>query len=54
MKTECEKCNKKLNIEDVAYACNYECTFCEECTKNMNEICPNCNGKLLKRQKSNY
>lgn len=53
LKPNCEKCKKKLpHTSDVAYICSYECTFCEECTKNsLNFICPNCQGNLEKRPK---
>lgn len=49
----CEKCNKQLTLQDSAFICSYECTFCENCTKTMNSICPNCSGELLLRPKRN-
>lgn len=53
LKSHCEKCNKELPYtSNEAYICSYECTFCEECTKNvLNFICPNCQGNLEKRPK---
>ncbi len=49
MKNVCERCQARLNHEDAAYICSYECTFCPICTEKMNEICPNCNGELVQR-----
>ncbi len=49
MKDNCEKCYKKINNN--AFICVHECTFCEECTKNMEYICPNCTGELVIRPK---
>ncbi|SEP55430.1 DUF1272 domain-containing protein [Flavobacterium urocaniciphilum] len=50
-KTSCEKCNTQLNMQSKACICSYECTFCETCSEEMNFICPNCNGELVKRPK---
>lgn len=49
MKAECERCEKELPHTDLAYICSYECTFCETCTTEMKNICPNCSGELVKR-----
>lgn len=49
MKPHCEKCNKELQQDGIAYVCSYECTYCEDCTKDMNNVCPNCNGELVRR-----
>jgi hypothetical protein len=51
MKSQCEKCGRKLDAQDEAYICTYECTFCRECTDAMNEVCPNCGGELVRRPK---
>ncbi|WP_370661042.1 DUF1272 domain-containing protein [Psychrosphaera algicola] len=32
-----------------AYICSYECTFCEDCTTAMANVCPNCQGTLVLR-----
>ncbi len=30
--------------------CSFECTFCQDCTKNiLHNICPNCGGGLERR-----
>lgn len=49
----CENCNEKLNKQSEAYICSFECTYCEKCTTEMNFICKNCQGELVKRPKRN-
>jgi two-component system LytT family sensor kinase len=49
MKTQCEKCGSALLADGEAYVCSYECTFCHDCALNLNEICPNCGGELVRR-----
>lgn len=47
----CENCGKRLPNESTeAMACTYECTFCEDCVKNvLHNVCPNCGGGFEKR-----
>ena len=52
MKTECEKCGAKLPVHGGAYICTFECTFCPDCAKEMNQICPNCSGELVRRPRA--
>jgi uncharacterized protein len=49
MRTVCEKCAAALADEDIAYICSFECTFCQDCTLEMESVCPNCGGELLRR-----
>jgi len=49
MKSECEKCGRKLEANGEAYICTYECTFCRECTATMGAVCTNCGGELVRR-----
>jgi hypothetical protein len=49
MKPECEKCQHPLPADAIAFICAYECTFCEPCTTQMNSVCPNCGGELVRR-----
>ncbi|MCM3163711.1 DUF1272 domain-containing protein [Metabacillus litoralis] len=49
MRKECEKCHSELKENSNAYICVYECTFCEPCTINMENVCPNCGGELVRR-----
>jgi uncharacterized protein len=49
MKTACEKCAAALSPEGDAYICTFECTFCPNCTEQMNAVCPNCGGELVRR-----
>jgi hypothetical protein len=51
MRERCEKCDRQLTATDDAYICSYECTFCEECTRGQDCICPNCGGELVQRPK---
>ncbi len=51
MKAKCEKCEADLGLEDAAFICSYECTFCPECSEEMENICPNCGGELVSRPK---
>lgn len=49
MKAACENCEVALGHGDAANICSYECTFCDPCTGEMDNICPNCGGELLRR-----
>ncbi|MGH9635957.1 MAG: DUF1272 domain-containing protein [Candidatus Angelobacter sp.] len=49
MKSECEKCHGTLPANAAAMICSYECTFCEKCSAEMNNVCPNCGGELVLR-----
>ena len=49
MKSECEKCERKLEADGEAFICSYECTFCRECSDAMKAVCPNCGGELVRR-----
>ena len=53
MKTECGTCGSALTASGVAYICSYECTFCEDCTKATEHVCPNCSGELVLRPTRN-
>ncbi len=49
LKRICEKCGQTLTTRGVAYICSYECTFCTSCAEQMNFVCPNCEGELVRR-----
>ena len=49
MKTACQKCEGALSDDKFAFICTYECTFCQECTHELNFTCPNCGGELTTR-----
>jgi len=49
LKGVCEKCGATLAPGGVAYICSYECTFCASCAGQMNFVCPNCEGELVRR-----
>lgn len=49
MKKCCEKCGANTDVEQLAFICSYECTFCEACSSSMGHVCPNCGGNLVVR-----
>lgn len=49
MKASCEKCKTALEETGLAHICSFECTFCEPCSRSINNSCPNCGGELVKR-----
>ena len=49
MRPACERCDVSLPPSGEARICSYECTFCPDCTGEMNGCCPNCGGELLPR-----
>ena len=49
LKQACEKCGAPLTSSALAYICSYECTYCASCAEQMNFICPNCEGELVRR-----
>ncbi|SFQ61322.1 MULTISPECIES: DUF1272 domain-containing protein [unclassified Bacillus (in: firmicutes)] len=51
MRKECERCNSSIDENSVAYICVHECTFCTPCYEELNSVCPNCGGELVRRPK---
>ncbi len=51
MREACEKCTAALGWQDECFICSYECTWCPDCTEEMNRVCPNCQGELRIRPK---
>jgi len=49
LKGICEKCRGTLTTTGVAYICSYECTYCATCAEQLNFVCPNCEGELVRR-----
>jgi uncharacterized protein len=51
LRPNCECCDRDLPNESLdARICTFECTFCRECAEaKLNNICPNCNGELVRR-----
>ncbi|HLX32067.1 MAG TPA: DUF1272 domain-containing protein [Gaiellaceae bacterium] len=49
MRTACERCGTPLAMDAAAVICSYECTFCAECGKALDHVCPNCGGELVAR-----
>ncbi len=52
MKANCEKCGRALTPRDEAFICIYECTFCGDCAREVEHVCPNCAGELVLRPRS--
>lgn len=53
LKSFCERCGQGIALEDKAYICVYECTFCHACTLWVGFVCPNCGGELVRRPRPN-
>ncbi|MGH7983653.1 MAG: DUF1272 domain-containing protein [Candidatus Udaeobacter sp.] len=49
LKRICEQCEATLTPSGAAYICSYECTFCASCAEQLNFVCPNCEGELVRR-----
>ena len=49
MRTGCERCHASTDRHGEAYICTFECTFCADCSDEMQYICPNCGGELVRR-----
>jgi len=49
MRKDCEKCGCATPAKDVAYICSFECNFCQGCKDELQGVCPNCKGELVKR-----
>ncbi len=51
IRLNCENCDKSLpNESDQAMICSFDCTFCQDCVKDiLKNVCPNCGGGFEKR-----
>ena len=49
MREACEKCGAALAHGGEAFVCSYECTFCPPCAGAAENVCPNCDGELVRR-----
>jgi uncharacterized protein len=49
LKGACEKCGAVLTPDGIAYICGYECTYCGNCAAQLNFVCSNCKGELVRR-----
>ncbi len=51
MRPNCECCDRDLPPDrSGAMICTFECTFCEDCTRErLHGCCPNCGGELKAR-----
>jgi uncharacterized protein len=51
MRSSCERCGAVLEPAGEAVICSYECTFCTACGAEMEHVCPNCGGEVMRRPK---
>lgn len=51
MRRTCETCGRPLEVDGAAHICSFECTFCEDCARRHEYVCPNCGGELVSRPK---
>jgi hypothetical protein len=49
MRTTCERCATGLALDGEAVICSHECTFCVACGAELEGVCPNCGGELVRR-----
>ena len=49
MRGMCERCGGGLVSEGDATICSFECTFCPSCADELEHVCPNCGGELVRR-----
>jgi hypothetical protein len=49
LRRECERCHTAVRDDGPAYHCSHECTFCAHCVRQLESVCPNCGGELVRR-----
>jgi uncharacterized protein len=49
MRESCERCDASVAPGAEAFICSYECTFCPSCAVELDGVCPNCGGELVRR-----
>ena len=49
LRSSCERCAAELRPDGEALICSYECTFCAACGEELEHVCPNCGGELVRR-----
>jgi hypothetical protein len=49
MRESCERCDAPVALGAEALICSYECTFCPSCSVELDGVCPNCGGELVRR-----
>ncbi len=51
MREMCERCEAPTPWDADSCICSFECTFCAPCSGELDHICPNCGGELVRRPK---
>lgn len=50
MRAKCDRCGVALDPEQPgSYICSYECTYCADCARALDLICPSCGGEMMER-----
>ena len=50
IRPNCELCDKDLPPQSLdAHICSYECTYCTDCVKKLQNVCPTCGGGFAPR-----
>jgi uncharacterized protein len=50
IRPNCELCDKDLPPQSLdARICSYECTYCTDCVKKLQNVCPTCGGGFVPR-----
>jgi len=49
MNPSCQRCEALTPPGGEAYICTHECTFCRVCAWELDRVCPNCSGELVRR-----
>jgi len=50
MRAKCDHCGTGLRADKPeSWICSYECTYCADCARALDLICPNCNGEMVER-----
>jgi hypothetical protein len=49
LRESCERCDTPLAAGAEAFICSFECTFCPSCSVELDGVCPNCGGELVRR-----
>ncbi|MEI7035688.1 DUF1272 domain-containing protein [Fulvimonas yonginensis] len=51
LRPNCEWCDRDLPPDSPhAMICSYECTYCEDCVRDvLHDVCPTCGGNLVRR-----
>jgi hypothetical protein len=49
LRPACERCGAATPHDGEACICSVECAFCSACSGELEAVCPNCGGELVRR-----